>query len=57
MLHLILIVHCYKKLLLTDRLLKEELLSLLDKQQVNQAGQLIVDYLYNNNDAKPDRLT
>jgi hypothetical protein len=31
-------------------LLKEELLSLLDKQQqVNQAGQLVVDYLYNNN--------
>jgi hypothetical protein len=37
-------------------LLKEELLSLLDKQQqVNQAGQLVVDYLYNNN-GKPDRL-
>jgi nitrite reductase/ring-hydroxylating ferredoxin subunit len=35
--------------------LKEELLSLLDKQQqVNQAGQLVVDYLYNN--GKPDRL-
>ena len=33
----------------------KELLSLLDKQQqVNQAGQLIVDYLYNN--GKPDRL-
>ena len=36
-------------------LLKEELLSLLDKQQqVNQAAQLVVDYLYNNN-GKPDR--
>ena len=33
----------------------KELLSLLDKQQqVNQAGQLVVDYLYNN--GKPDRL-
>ena len=36
-------------------LLKEELLSLLDKQQqVNQAAQLIADYLYNNK-GKPDR--
>jgi nitrite reductase/ring-hydroxylating ferredoxin subunit len=35
--------------------LLKELLSLLDKQQqVNQAGQLVVDYLYNN--GKPDRL-
>jgi nitrite reductase/ring-hydroxylating ferredoxin subunit len=35
--------------------LKEEFLSLLDKQQqVNQAAQLVVDYLYNN--GKPDRL-
>jgi hypothetical protein len=39
-----------------EMLLKEELLSLLDKQQqVNQAGQLVVDYLYNNN-GKPHRL-
>src|SRR5919202_232428 len=39
-----------------ERLLKEQLLSLLDKQQqVNQAGQLVIDYLYNNN-GKPDRL-
>jgi nitrite reductase/ring-hydroxylating ferredoxin subunit len=39
-----------------DMLLKEELLSLLDKQQqVNQASQLVVDYLYNSN-GKPDRL-
>jgi nitrite reductase/ring-hydroxylating ferredoxin subunit len=39
-----------------DTLLKEGLLSLLDKQQqVNQAAQLIVDYLYNNN-GKPDHL-
>jgi nitrite reductase/ring-hydroxylating ferredoxin subunit len=42
-------------------LLKEELLSLLDKQQqVNQVGQLLVDYLYNNNNnnnnVRPDRL-
>jgi hypothetical protein len=37
-------------------LLKEELLSLLDKQQqVNQAAQLVVDYLHNNN-GKPDRI-
>ena len=37
-------------------LLQEELLSLLDKQQqVNQAAQLIADYLYNNNE-KPERL-
>ncbi|MGB8778561.1 MAG: Rieske (2Fe-2S) protein [Nitrososphaeraceae archaeon] len=36
-------------------MLLKELLSLLDKQQqVNQAGQLVVDYLYNN--GKPDRL-
>ena len=36
-------------------ILLKELLSLLDKQQqVNQAGQLVVDYLYNN--GKPDRL-
>ena len=34
-------------------MLLKELLSLLDKeQQVNQAGQLVVDYLYNN--GKPD---
>jgi nitrite reductase/ring-hydroxylating ferredoxin subunit len=39
-----------------ETLLREELLSLLDKQQqVNQAGQLVIDYLYNNN-GKPDRL-
>jgi hypothetical protein len=39
-----------------EMLLREELLSLLDKQQqVNQAAQLAVDYLYNNN-GKPDRL-
>jgi hypothetical protein len=38
-----------------ETLLKEELLSLLDKQQqVNQAAQLVIDYLYNN--GKPDRL-
>ena len=42
--------------------LKEELLSLLDRQQqVNQAAQLVVDYLYNNNNnnnnnIKPNRL-
>jgi len=37
-------------------LLKEELLSLLDKQQqVNQAAQLMVDYLYNN-EVSPERL-
>jgi hypothetical protein len=37
-------------------LLREELVSLLDKQQqVNQAGQLVIDYLYNNN-GRPDRL-
>ena len=37
-------------------MLQEEFFSLLDKQQqVNQAGQLVVDYLYNNN-GKPDRL-
>jgi hypothetical protein len=36
-------------------LLKEELLLLMDKQQqVNQAAQLVIDYLYNN--GKPDRL-
>jgi nitrite reductase/ring-hydroxylating ferredoxin subunit len=36
-------------------MLLKDLLSLLDKQQqVNQAGQLIVDYLYNK--GKPDRL-
>ena len=36
-------------------ILLKELLSLLDKQQqVNQAGQLVVDYLYNN--GNPDRL-
>lgn len=36
-------------------MLLKELLSLLDKQQqVNQAGQLVVDYLYNN--GKPDWL-
>jgi nitrite reductase/ring-hydroxylating ferredoxin subunit len=36
-------------------ILLKELLLLLDKQQqVNQAGQLVVDYLYNN--GKPDRL-
>ena len=36
-------------------ILLKDLLSLLDKQQqVNQAGQLIVDYLYNK--GKPDRL-
>ena len=36
-------------------LLKEVFLSLLDKQQqVNQAGQLMMDYLYNNK-GKPDR--
>jgi nitrite reductase/ring-hydroxylating ferredoxin subunit len=36
-------------------MLLKDLLSLLDKQQqVNQAGQLVVDYLYNN--GKPDRL-
>jgi nitrite reductase/ring-hydroxylating ferredoxin subunit len=36
-------------------MLLKELLSLLDKQQqVNQAGQLVVDFLYNN--GKPDRL-
>ena len=36
-------------------ILLKELLSLLDKQQqVNQVGQLVVDYLYNN--GKPDRL-
>lgn len=36
-------------------ILLKELLSLLDKQQqVNQAGQLVVDYLYNN--GMPDRL-
>ena len=39
-----------------DSTFKEEFLSLLDKQQqVNQAAQLVVDYLYNNN-GKPDRL-
>jgi hypothetical protein len=39
-----------------EALVKEQLLSLLDKQQqVNQAGQLVIDYLYNNN-GKPDRL-
>jgi nitrite reductase/ring-hydroxylating ferredoxin subunit len=39
-----------------EMLLKEELLSLLDKQQqVNQAAQLVVDYL-DNNKRKPDRL-
>ena len=39
-----------------EAFLKEEFLSLLDKQQqVNQAAQLVVDYLYNNN-IKPDRL-
>lgn len=39
-----------------EALLREELLSLLDKQQqVNQAGQLVIDYLYNKN-GKPDRL-
>jgi nitrite reductase/ring-hydroxylating ferredoxin subunit len=38
-----------------ELLLKEELLSLLDKQQqVNQAAQLVIDYLYNNRN--PDRL-
>ncbi|HZA69948.1 MAG TPA: hypothetical protein VE548_09630, partial [Nitrososphaeraceae archaeon] len=36
-----------------EKLLKE-LPSLLDKQQVNEAGQLVVDYLYN--DGNPDRL-
>src|SRR5215208_142835 len=36
-------------------MLLKELPTLLDKQQqVNQAGQLVVDYLYNN--GKPDRL-
>jgi nitrite reductase/ring-hydroxylating ferredoxin subunit len=36
-------------------MLLKKLLSLLDKQQqVNQAGQLVVDFLYNN--GKPDRL-
>jgi nitrite reductase/ring-hydroxylating ferredoxin subunit len=36
-------------------MLLKEFLTLLDKQQqVNQAGQLVVDYLYNN--GKPDRL-
>jgi nitrite reductase/ring-hydroxylating ferredoxin subunit len=45
-----------------EAFLKEELLSLLDKQQqVNQAAQLVVDYLYNNNNnnnnnIKPNRL-
>jgi nitrite reductase/ring-hydroxylating ferredoxin subunit len=39
-----------------DSTFKEEFSSLLDKQQqVNQAAQLVVDYLYNNN-GKPDRL-
>jgi nitrite reductase/ring-hydroxylating ferredoxin subunit len=39
-----------------ETLLREELLSLLDKQQqVNQVGQLVIDYLYNNN-GKPDHL-
>src|SRR5919198_1333105 len=38
-----------------ETLLKEKLLSLLDKQQqVNQAAQLVVDYLYNN--GKPELL-
>jgi nitrite reductase/ring-hydroxylating ferredoxin subunit len=38
-----------------ETLLKEVFLSLLDKQQqVNQAGQLMMDYLYNNK-GKPDR--
>jgi nitrite reductase/ring-hydroxylating ferredoxin subunit len=47
-----------------ETFLKEELLSLLDKQQqVNQAAQLVVNYLYNNNNnsnsnnnIKPNRL-
>jgi nitrite reductase/ring-hydroxylating ferredoxin subunit len=39
-------------------LLKEDLLSLLDKQQqVNQAGQLVVDRLYNNNGNQDQLLT
>lgn len=39
-----------------DSTFKEEFLSLLDKQQqINQAAQLVVDYLYDNN-GKPDRL-
>jgi hypothetical protein len=39
-------------------LLKEELLSLLDKQQqVNQAGQLVVDHFYNNNGNQDQLLT
>jgi nitrite reductase/ring-hydroxylating ferredoxin subunit len=44
-----------KSLLKEPEMLIKELLSLLDKQQqVNQAGQLVVDYLYNN--GKPDWL-
>lgn len=40
----------------SEMLLQEELLLLLDKQQqVNQAAQLVVDHLYNNN-RNPDRL-
>jgi nitrite reductase/ring-hydroxylating ferredoxin subunit len=39
-----------------EALLKEELLSLLDKQhQVNQAAQSVIDYLYDNN-GKPGQL-
>lgn len=44
-----------KSSLKDPEMLLKELLSLLDKQQqVNQAGQLVVDYLYNN--GKPDWL-